>query len=32
MEPTTGGIGFPTEVTNCHMKPVVMLETLNLPR
>jgi len=32
METTTGGIGFPAEVTNCHMKPVVMLETLNLSR
>jgi len=29
METTASGIGVPAAVTNCHTKPVVVLETLN---
>jgi len=29
---SVSGINIPVEVTDCHMQPVVLLETLNLSR
>ena len=28
----TSDIDIPVEVTGCHLQPVIVLETLNLPR
>ena len=32
VETAASVINIPTEVTGCHMQPVVVLETLNLSR
>jgi len=32
MQPTTSGIDIPVKVSDHHLQPVVVLETLNLSR